>query len=79
MSLSPCRKRWRRPLGEPHELSGVRRWLARSEPHSVAAAVGHSLGLWPWLPRLPMVLVVLFLGRAALRSPPTPHMWEPQP
>lgn len=47
MSPHPCRKRWRKPPGEPHKLSGVRRWLARSEPHTVAAAVGHSPGLWP--------------------------------
>lgn len=55
--------------------------LPSANPTLLAASVGHCPGPWPaWLPLLPAVIVVLFLGRAfaPLCSPPTPHMWEPQ-
>lgn len=56
-----------------------RRWFARASPTLLAVSAGHCPGPRPaWLPRPPAVIVVLFLGRAPLRSPPAPHMWEPQ-
>ena len=74
--VPPRRKRWRKPPGEPRRVvSGA--GLKRAHSGCCSGALSGSLARW--LPRPPTVLVVLFLGRAALRSPPAPHMWEPQP
>lgn len=54
--------------------------LPEASPALLAVSTGHCPGPWPaWLPRPPAVIVVLFWGRAPLRSPPAPHTWSHSP
>ena len=65
--------------GSHRNRATSRRWFAGASPTLLAVSAGHCPGPWPaWLPRPPAVIVVLFLGKAPLRSPPAPHTWEPQ-